>query len=70
VIANLNLNEFAATLGADNSTGAVFAYLPCLRAFCHVVLFPFFWFALGNPHGFSPGKVKLLQAVWIVNNYF
>jgi hypothetical protein len=44
IVANLKLDQFAATLRADNSAGAVFADFPSFRTFCHVVPFPLFIF--------------------------
>jgi hypothetical protein len=48
IVANLKLDQFAATFGADDSTRARFSDFPSFRAFCHVVLFPLFYFTLAR----------------------
>jgi hypothetical protein len=69
VVANLKLDQFAATFRAYNPTGAIFADFPSFCFFRHNCV-SFLLVALGNPRGFSLGRVKLLQAACIVNYYF
>jgi hypothetical protein len=43
VVANLKLDQFATTFGADDSTRAIFSDFPSFRALCHVCV-SFLWF--------------------------